>query len=462
MYYVSKNLVIVKSQECWYAYNSVFGGLKKLTNDEIEIIQCLPGNGTECSMMHNELFNELVKCRFIENEADTDSNKLERRLEEYRKKVETGESISKLLLMVTGKCMLNCKYCYVPDSPEYNSTSCNDDMDWDTAKKAIDVFKSIVSRNGQIKVHIRFHGGEPFLNFELIKRAVIYAEEVFNDKEIVFHTNSNGVVIDDSIARFITTHKIHTEISMDGLKEIHDSVRNFPNGAGSFNHAINALNLIKKYNPKLRRVNIAVTLSKANYRHLRPLVDFCKSFGIAEVEVNTLLFQHPLDILEDVKERVRCLVDLRAYGVKNDIKVSGKWFKLFERLTDPVINYCGRMGQQIGVNSSGKVFLCTGYMHLFGEVEQWDEIIQSKEYLDICMRTLGRIDECSGCPVQGQCAGGCTASVIKACGSLAMAEKKECQFRKEIVEELIRNKDIVTSKRVAVEEVDSSYYPKLL
>lgn len=86
--------------------------------------------------------------------------------------------------------MLNCKYCYVPDSPEYNSTSCNDDMDWDTAKKAIDVFKSIVSRNGQKKVHIRFHGGEPFLNFELIKRAVIYAEEVFNDKEIVFHTNS--------------------------------------------------------------------------------------------------------------------------------------------------------------------------------------------------------------------------------------------------------------------------------
>lgn len=156
MYYVSKNLVIVKSQECWYAYNSVFGGLKKLTNDEIEIIQCLPGNGTECSMMHNELFNELVKCRFIENEADTDSNKLERRLEEYRKKVETGESISKLLLMVTGKCMLNCKYCYVPDSPEYNSTSCNDDMDWDTAKKAIDVFKSIVSRNGQKKYILGF------------------------------------------------------------------------------------------------------------------------------------------------------------------------------------------------------------------------------------------------------------------------------------------------------------------
>ena len=458
MYKASDNLVMVSTEEGTYAYNSVFGRLSMLSAEDIKLLN---EKFTEENAPQTERFKELVNNRFIVSEEDSDDDALSRFIESYKAKIISGESITKLLLMVTDRCMLNCKYCYIPDAPGHIHSNKHKDMEWETAQKAIDVFREVINQNGRRDIHVRFHGGEPILNFSVIKKSILYVESLFPDCNVAFHTNSNGIVINDEVARFLSSHNVHIEISVDGVDSVHNMTRCYADGRDSFRQAIDAVRLLKKYNPNLKNVNLAVTLNRMNYMHLLPLVDLAVQEGLKEVEINTLLFEHPLDILDDIDARVRCLIDVRKYGVEKGISVSGKWLKLFERLKKPVLNYCGRMGQQIGVDCDGNVFLCTGYMETFGKIEQWEDILRSNEYLNICMRVLGRIKSCRGCIVQGLCAGGCTASVVKTYGSIEACEEKECEFRKKMVTALIQNIHLISNTEVPIEDVDGSYYPVL-
>lgn len=455
-YIISPNTVIIESDKNNFAYNSIFGGLVKLSPEEFEILNKLKNKQ---DIKDIELISKLEEKHLIIQKGYDETVKMNETISQYIEKIKSCESITKLLLMVTEKCMLNCKYCYIDDAPGNENYSKFKNMSWEIAKISIDSFKEIIDINKQKRVHIRFHGGEPLLNFNIIKKSILYIEKLFKDVDVNYHINTNGITMTDEIAKFLSFYNVHTEISIDGNEQIHNQVRVFPNGKGSYKYAIRAINLLKKYNKNLENVNLAVTLSKYNYKDLLKIVDLAKELSVMEVEVNTLLFEHPLDILDNVDERVKRLVEMRIYGTKNNIKVCGKWFKLYERLSNPVINYCGRFGQQLCVDHSGEVFLCTGYMKKFGNINEWRSILKKDDYVKVCSRVIGKIEECKNCSIQGLCAGGCTASVIKSYNDLNAAESKECTFRKKIVEELIKNYDDICNNDIKLEEIDGSYVP---
>lgn len=456
-YKISDNLVLINSNDKTFAYNSIFGGLHQLTDLEINTI-----NQTKKSPNYEDsLSHSLALKNFLNIEGEDEIHALDEVIEKYRQKILSGKSITKLLLMVTEKCMLRCKYCYVPEAPGNIKHSRMKDMNWSIAKASIEAFKQIIDSNGQKIVHIRFHGGEPLIKYELIKKATEYINELYKNIDVKFHINTNGIPVNDEIANFLSNHNYNVEISIDGVEDIHNLTRSYANGEGSFQKAMQAMELLKKYNPNLNNVNIALTLNKYNYRKLNELVDYAYENNIKEIEINTLLFESNFDLLDDVDERVKCLVNARKYGVSKGIKISGKWFKLFERLSNPVINYCGRMGQQISVDSDGEIFLCTGYMEKFGNIENWHHIFSNPKYIEVCMRVLGNIPECSDCSIQGLCAGGCTASVIKSYQKLNKSEQRECEFRRKMVVELIKNINHITNDDIATDAVDSSYVPTI-
>ena len=454
-----------------YAYNSLFGGLKKLTPEEYNFIKLLK-NGEPLPPIKEEIIESLLDRHFINNYDLDEYELITPILNNYKDDVINGDSISKLLLYVTGNCMLRCSYCYLNNAQEMNDN--NDglncgmkNMEWKVAKEAIDVFFEIIKKNGQKKVHIRFHGGEPFLNFPVIKKSIEYINEKFSDLKVIYHVNTNGIAMtDDAIDFWIENsnnknHSTDIEFSIDGPKECHDSIRKYANGKGSFEKGMKTIKkLIEKGYP-LEQINIATTLTKYNYTCLHELIDETKKVGLNAVEINTLIFDSEYDFIDKVDERVNCLVDARIYGASNGVKVSGKWFKLLERLTSPVLNYCGRMGQQFAVDLDGNVFLCTGYFRNFGKIKDWEKIISNQEYINLCSRIVGQIDDCKNCEIECVCAGGCPASAEYSYGSFYSKESKECEFRKKIVKELIKNIDNVTNDNVTTDIVDSSYVPTL-
>ena len=144
------------------------------------------------------------------------------------------DGLQNVTLEVTESCNLRCKYCiYHEDHTEYREFG-SQKMNWDTAKAAIDYLRN---HSGHTKKpHIGFYGGEPLLNFEIIRKSVLYAKEVF-EKELLFALTTNATLVTEEIANFFAENGFNLIISLDGPKDMHDANRVFTDGTGSFEKA---------------------------------------------------------------------------------------------------------------------------------------------------------------------------------------------------------------------------------
>lgn len=174
--------------------------------------------------------------------------------------------MSNLTLEVTDRCNLRCKYCiYNPDNPSFRGFG-KSDMNFDTAKLAIDFFEKH-SRERE-KVYLGFYGGEPLLNYKLIEQSVNYAKEIIRDKEISFSLTTNATLITPQIAKFLVENEFEILISLDGPKDIHNENRIFINGNGSFNSTIEGTKVILECYKQLEKepkIGFSMVTSGPNY-----------------------------------------------------------------------------------------------------------------------------------------------------------------------------------------------------
>lgn len=139
----------------------------------------------------------------------------------------------KVFVLVTSKCNLECKYCY-----EGNNKS-NEDMTIDVARKTIDfIVNKFNSDKTNKPLTVIFHGGEPLLNFELIKFMTESIKQKIPSEKVSFDMTTNGTVMSDEISSFIKANIKNISVSIDGTKEAHDLNRVFSSGRGSYDIAI--------------------------------------------------------------------------------------------------------------------------------------------------------------------------------------------------------------------------------
>ncbi|MBN1270728.1 MAG: 4Fe-4S cluster-binding domain-containing protein [Candidatus Aminicenantes bacterium] len=114
-----------------------------------------------------------------------------------------------LTLRLTGDCNFRCRYCY--------STKSSCSLSYTSARKAIDIFYPCFTHN----YHLIFYGGEPLLEFPLLKKIVFLAGEKdrSNGKKALFSITTNGSLLNDDILNFIQHHSFHVELSFDGLAQ---------------------------------------------------------------------------------------------------------------------------------------------------------------------------------------------------------------------------------------------------
>ncbi|HDK7138550.1 TPA: radical SAM protein [Clostridium botulinum] len=157
-----------------------------------------------------------------------------------------SNKIQNITLELTEKCNLRCKYCiYNPSHPEHREFG-HRDMNFETAKKAIDFFNNHTSDTKE--VYIGFYGGEPLLNFELLKKCIDYAKIKIKNKDLSYSMTTNATLITEDIANFLVENKVSITVSLDGPKLIHNENRVYANGKGSFDDTIRGLkNLVKAY-----------------------------------------------------------------------------------------------------------------------------------------------------------------------------------------------------------------------
>lgn len=172
--------------------------------------------------------------------------------------------LSKITLQLTQNCNFRCKYCiYSEDHNNMQRKHSAKRMTWDTAKKAIDFLKlhSIDSSD----VNIGLYGGEPLIEFPLIKQIVEYATEQFMGKKLTFNITTNASLLTDEIIRFFEEHDVSLMISLDGPERINDKNRVFADGRGTFSDVAASIKRVNEVAPEYaKRMSISMVMDPIN------------------------------------------------------------------------------------------------------------------------------------------------------------------------------------------------------
>ncbi|WP_242835729.1 Cys-rich peptide radical SAM maturase CcpM [Ruminiclostridium josui] len=212
-----------------------------------ETYKYLDGKTNELNPDVEQEINTLIKKGYLSDK------KLKYILHPASKSLEyiLDSALEKITLQVTQQCNLRCEYCiYSGDTGNYrNRSHQNKSMSFDMARKGIDFL--IEHSQDSNRLNIGFYGGEPLLEFELIKKCVKYAKEQAEGKEISFSITTNATLLSEDIIKYLSENDIMLTISLDGPKEIHNKNRKFAgSGVGSFDKIMENLEILKERYPE--------------------------------------------------------------------------------------------------------------------------------------------------------------------------------------------------------------------
>lgn len=224
---------------------------------------------------------------------------------------------SNLILITTEECNLRCKYCVYSDSYADKKTYSSKIMKKETAKRAMDLFFELhqekVKRGYKDEPKINFYGGEPLLNFELVKETVAYARQIGMD-QAEFLITTNGTVMNDEIIDFLAKNNFLVSFSLDGNEFNHN--RNRVNVEGKPTHQTVFKNIIKYHDRlKLYKRNsvINITCCFDDYTDMIRVTDFFEEMSSRVDNLNVIynkIYEIDTSYYDDCEERYKNNADI--------------------------------------------------------------------------------------------------------------------------------------------------------
>lgn len=157
----------------------------------------------------------------------------------------TNNHLTTLVLQLTQQCNFRCSYC-VYGGNYYTREHSNQKLTWETAKKSLDFFAE--KSRGEQESSICFYGGQPLLEFELIKKIVDYSEVKLKHRILSFSMTTNGDLLNDDNIDYIVKHNFRIMISLDGGESTHNANRRLKGGQPTFKKVYdNIINIKRKY-----------------------------------------------------------------------------------------------------------------------------------------------------------------------------------------------------------------------
>jgi uncharacterized protein len=326
--------------------------------------------------------------------------------------------LQSLVMNLTNQCNLSCQYCYefgddkvaTPDGkPKF--------MDLETAKASVDFL--LEQSSGRKAVHITFFGGETLMNFPLLKEVVTYANEqaAAQGRSVDFSLTTNATLLTPAIIEFLSEHRIGVTVSMDGPPELHDKLRVFANGRGSYDiiePRVRALIQGHRTRPITARVTLTkgVTDVVRIYRHLKDELGF-HEIGFAPVTTSPdRLYAINERGMDGVLEQFHVLADeYLEYALRGEMhgftNVSDTIAELYQGVNKS--HPCGAGLGLMGVGPSGDIAPCHRFVdsdtHSLGNIATGVDREKQTDFL-----ARGHIHakyECQTCWARPLCAGGC-------------------------------------------------------
>lgn len=223
--------------------------------------------------------------------------------------------LNSLILQVSCDCNFKCRYCSYAVENNINRSHNNQYMSFETAKKSINYLYEH-SKDSDV-VTISFYGGEPLLNFELIKQVVNYTEKLFEFKHIIYSMTTNLSLLNDEIAEFTILHNFRLTISMDGPEEIQNNHRKFwSTGADTYDIVMKNINLIRNKNGLFFKRNVRFNSVIFRDESYKEVMSFFNSLGVDSSQIEcTYAYVSGIDYIEQYSNNKNMKNDIKTFDM---------------------------------------------------------------------------------------------------------------------------------------------------
>ena len=355
---------------------------------------------------------------------------------------EMGDPVIKALcLHVAHDCNLRCDYCFASTGDFHTGRAL---MPFEVGKAALDF---LVAKSGnRNNLEVDFFGGEPLMNFDVVKRLTAYGRtlEVTAGKSIHFTLTTNGVALDEDATEFCNREMFNVVLSLDGRKSIHDTVRKTVNGKGSYDVVYD--NILRT--ARLRQEQgfshyVRGTFTHNNLDFSRDVL-FLADLGFKQLSIEPVVL--PSDSPLSLKEE-----DLPAIFSEYEIltkeyvsrRQNDRWFNFFHFMVDlknapclgKRIKGCGAGDEYIAVTPEGDIYPCHQFV---GGPFKMGNVLTGEfaETLRTQFResNLSTKPACRNCWAKYFCSGGCAANSYNSNGDINSPYTLACEMQKKRLE----------------------------
>ena len=355
-------------------------------------------------------------------------------------KEKTSGVVKALCLHVAHTCNLNCSYCFASQGKYHGDRAV---MSYEVGKQALDFL--IENSGSRRNLEVDFFGGEPLMNFQVVKDLVAYARSVEKEKgkNFRFTLTTNGVLVDEDVIDFANRECANVVLSLDGRKEIHDRYRVDFAGQGSW----------EKIVPKFQRFVEARGdkdyYMRGTFTHANP--DFLNDIkqmldlGFNELSMEPVVCAEndPSRLTQEDLEIVMKQYEELAFLMLERDK-AGKPFTFYHYMIDLTggpciykrISGCGSGTEYMAVTPWGDLYPCHQFVgeERFKLGDIWNGVTNTAIQSEFASCNVYAHKECKDCWARLYCSGGCAANAYHATGSVTGIYEDGCKLFKKRME----------------------------
>ncbi len=352
-------------------------------------------------------------------------------------KQKTAGVVKALCLHVAHTCNLNCSYCFASQGKYHGDRAV---MSYEVGKRALDFLMENSGTRRNLEVD--FFGGEPLMNFQVVKDLVAYARSVEKEKgkNFRFTLTTNGVLVDDDVIQWANRECSNVVLSLDGRKEVHDRFRVDYAGNGSWEK------IVPKFQKFVEARGGKEYYMRGTFTHANP--DFLKDIqtmldlGFRELSMEPVvcpegdpsaLTKEDMTIVMDQYEKLAQLM------LEQD--KAGKPFTFYHYMIDLTggpciykrISGCGSGTEYMAVTPWGDLYPCHQFVgeERFKLGDIWNGVTNFEVQNEFASCNVYAHPECRDCWARLYCSGGCAANAYHATGSVTGVYQQGCElFRK--------------------------------
>ena len=348
--------------------------------------------------------------------------------------------VKALCLHIAHDCNLACKYCFAEEG-EYHGRRAL--MSFEVGKKALDFL--IANSGNRINLEVDFFGGEPLMNWNVVKQLVEYgrSQEKEHNKKFRFTLTTNGVLLNDEIMEFCNREMSNVVLSLDGRPEVNDRMRPFRNGKGSYELIVPKFQKFAKSRGE-KDYFVRGTFTRNNLDFGNDVLHYA-DLGFEKLSMEPVVAapEEPYSIREEDLPQIMDEYDRLAKEFVKRQK-EGRGFKFFHFMLDlsqgPCVakrlSGCGSGTEYLAVTPWGDLYPCHQFVgneeFLLGNVDTGVVNTKVRDEFKLC--NVYAKEKCKNCFARFYCSGGCAANSFNFHGSITDAYDIGCEMQKKRIE----------------------------